>query len=317
MAVFRSKAFKASFDPAFDDLDLAEARDELAQGRWEPARDLLEDTRGNWDRRTHRVKVLADASAASAWIERWQALDPHNPDAAVLRAQVEVLRAVRSRSQVRDTGTNKNARDVEDLCRRASSLSPKDPMPWVSLITLARAQGVNRDELWARWHEMRERDPWNRDGHHQALIYLFGSWHGSHAEMYDFAYWLAGEAPTGSPLAVLPLVAHAESYRAHVADKQAQNRAGLDMMWTEAQVGLDLDRILSHWFRRQERRHAQAKADLNYLAHALIYADRHADARPVLQAIGPHVTRIPWTYTGEAESSFVYWRHRLLGQQAQ
>ena len=38
MAVFRSKAFKMSFDPAFDDLELAEARDELAQGRWEPAR---------------------------------------------------------------------------------------------------------------------------------------------------------------------------------------------------------------------------------------------------------------------------------------
>src|SRR6185503_2333446 len=112
MAVFRSKAFKASFDPAFDDLDLAEARDELAQGRWEPARDLLEDTRSNWDRRAHRVKVLADTVAASAWIERWQALDPHNADAATLRAQVEVVRAVRARSQVRDTGTTKTLDEV-------------------------------------------------------------------------------------------------------------------------------------------------------------------------------------------------------------
>jgi hypothetical protein len=313
MAVFRSKAFKASFDPAFDDLDLAEARDEFAQGRWEPARDLLEDTRRNWDRRAHRIKVLAETASASAWVERWQSLDPHNPDAVTLRAQIETIRLVRTRTQVRDPGTNKTARDVEELCRRAASLSPKDPVPWISLITLARAQGVPRDELWARWHAMRERDPWSRDGHHQTLIYLFGAWHGSHAEMYDFAYWLAGEAPDGSPLAVLPLVAHAESYRSHSADKRTAVRAGLDMMWTEDQVGLDLDRIMGAWFLRHEREHAQAKADLNYLAHALIYADRHADARPVLTKIGAHVTRLPWAYTGEPEASFTYWRQRLLG----
>ena len=313
MAVFRSKAFKASFDPAFEDLDLAEARDEFAQGRWEPARDLLEDTRRNWDRRAHRVKVLAETVAASAWVERWQSLDPHNPDAVTLRAQIETVRLVRARAQIRDPGTNKTAPEVEELCRRAISLSPKDPVPWISLITLARVQGVPRDELWARWHGLRERDPWSRDGHHQTLIYLFASWHGSHAEMYDFAYWLAGEAPSGSPLAVLPLVAHAESYRSHSADKRTAVRAGLDMMWTEDQVGLDLDRILSTWFHRNERGHAQSKADLNYLAHALIYADRHADARPVLQAIGPHVTRLPWAYTGDPETSFTYWRQRLLG----
>jgi hypothetical protein len=313
MAVFRSKAFKASFDPAFDDLDLAEARDEFAQGRWEPARDLLEDTRNNWDRRSHRVKVLADAVAASAWVERWQALDPHNPDAATLRAYVEAMRLVRARAQVRDTGGNKTAADVEELCRRAATLSPKDPVPWIAMLMLARAQGAAREEFWARWHGMRERDPWNRDGHHQTLMYLFGSWQGSHAEMYDFAYWLAGEAPQGSALAVLPLVAHAESYRSHSTDKRAALRTGLDMMWTEDQVSLDLDRILEHWFRQPGRQHAQVKADLNYLAHALIYADRHADARPVLQAIGPHVTRVPWAYTGDPESSFTYWRQRLLG----
>ena len=313
MAVFRSKAFKASFDPAFDDLDLAEARDEFAQGRWEPVRDLLEDSRRNWDRRAHRIKVLAETASAAAWAERWMSLDPHNADAVTLRAQIETVRLVRARSQVKEPGTNKTFRDVEELCRRAASLSPKDPVPWISLITLARAQGVSRDELWSRWHGMRERDPWSRDGHHQTLIYLFGSWQGSHAEMYDFAYWLAGEAPEGSPLAMLPLVAHAESYRSHSADKRTAVRAGLDMMWTEDQVSLDLDRILTTWYLRHEREHAQAKADLNYLAHALIYADRHADARPVLKAIGPHVTRLPWAYTGDPEASFTYWRQRLLG----
>ena len=65
--------------------------------------------------------MLADTVAASAWVERWQALDPDNPDAAPLRAQVEVVRAVRARSQIRDTGTTKTLDEVEELCRRAAS----------------------------------------------------------------------------------------------------------------------------------------------------------------------------------------------------
>jgi hypothetical protein len=84
-------------------------------------------------------------------------------------------------------------------------------------------------------------------------------------------------------------------------------RASFDSAFT------DLDRTLEAWFRKEQRQYAQAKADLNYLAHALIYADRHAEARPVLDAIGEHVTRLPWAYTGDPESSFTYWRQRLLG----
>lgn len=313
MAAFKSKSFKPSFDPAFKDLDLVEARDELVQGRWEPARDLLEDTRRNWDRRAHRIRVLADAVASSAWVERWQALDPGNRDAAALRAQVEVVRVLRARTQGREGGSPKAAQEAEEHCRRAMVFAPEDPVPWISLITLARVQAVSREEFWERWQNLRQLDPWSRDGNHQTLIYLFAAWQGSTAEMYDFAYWLAGDAPDGSPLAVLPLVAHAESYRARAADNRAENHAGLDLHWTGPQVGADLDRVLTRWFKRPERAHAQAIADANYLGHALVYADRHADARAVLQAIGDHVTRLPWAYTGDAESSFAYWRTRILG----
>lgn len=316
MAVFHSKAFKPSFDPAFGDLDLAEARDDLAQGRWEPARDLLEDTRKNSDRRAHRVRVLAEANAAAAWLERWQALDPYNPDAAVLRAQVEVLRLIRAKANTVDAGTRRTSREAEEHCHLASTLAPRDPVPWICLISLARVQAVGREEFWSRWQELRKRDEWSRDGNHQALIYLFGAWCGSQAEMYDFAYWLAGEAPEGSPLTVLPLVAHAESYRSRTASARAENRTGLDYHWAGEQVGKDLDGIMTNWFRKTAHNHAQAKADMNYLAHALIYADRHGDAKEVLQAIGPHVTRLPWAYTGDPESTFIYWRNRLLNPSA-
>jgi hypothetical protein len=314
MAMFRSKPFKASFDPAYDDLDLVEARDEIVQGRWEPARDLLDDTSREYDRRAHRVRVLAEAVGTSPWIERWQALDPHNRDAAVLRAQVEVVRAVKAHAQSGAAGLNRLVKTAEEQCQRAIALDPRDPTPWISLLTLARVQGASRDEFWRRWQELRERDEWSREGNHQTLIYLFAAWQGSHAEMYDFAYWLAGEAPNGSPLAMLPLVAHAESYRVRAVEaKAAGSQVGLDLHWTQSQVQSDLTGILTRWFQVAEPDHAQAKLDLNYLAHALVYADRHAEAAQVFKSIGVYATKLPWIYTGDPESAFGYWRERLIG----
>jgi hypothetical protein len=317
MARFRSRGFKVSFDAAFDDVELAEARDELTQGRWESTRDLLEGGRRDWDRRTHRMRVLAEAAANTGWVERWQSLDSRNPHAAVLRAQVEVIRVLRSRGVGADAATvnmiASSAADAEATCRRATELAPEDPAPWVALITLARAQNATREELWRRWNEMRARDPYNRDGFHQTLIYLFDVWHGSHAEMYDFAYYVAGDCPAGSPLVVLPLVAHAESYRSRAAMTDASGRVGLQLHWTQPQVNADLDTVLRRWDSAAPRAHAQAAADRNYLLHALIYADRWRQTRPLFEAVGAHVTRIPWSYTGDPESTFLYWRQRVLG----
>jgi hypothetical protein len=313
MAMFRSKPFKASFDPAYDDLDLVEARDEIVQGRWEPARDMLEESR-DFDRRVQRVRVLADAVGTNPWIERWQALDPHNRDAAVIRAQVEVVRAVRTHAQPGAPGLARQTKVAEEQCQRAIALDARDPTPWISLLTLARVQGVSRDEFWRRWQELRDRDEWSREGNNQALIYLFAAWQGSHAEMYDFAYWLAGQAPNGSPLATLPLVAHAEAYRVRAVEaKAAGSQIGLDLHWTQDQVQSDLSGIMTRWFRVSRPNHAQAKLDLNYLAHALVYADRHAEAAEVFTVIGAYATKLPWVYTGDPEQAFGYWRERLIG----
>jgi hypothetical protein len=305
-----SRRFRSSSDPAFDDADLADARDELVQGTWEPARELLETAAADWDRRSHRIGVLAEAAAGAAWVEQWQLHDPRNRDVAVLRAQVEVVRVLRSATGATRGNT---AGDAERHCRRAAELAPEDPTPWVSLVTLARAQGSDRNEFWQRWQGVNTRDRVHRDGFHQALIFLFDAWYGSHAEMYDFAYWVAGEAPPGSPLAILPLVAHAESYRYRFAAYRGLDKAGLGLHWTQPQVGRDIDVALERWLNANARPHAQAMADRNYLLHALIHADRWRETRSLFEAIGPHLTRIPWTYTGDPETAFAYWRKRALG----
>ncbi|KJY45530.1 hypothetical protein VR46_14350, partial [Streptomyces sp. NRRL S-444] len=48
------------FDPALCDTELVDVRTQFTQGRWARARSLLVATGDDWDRRGHRVVVLAE-----------------------------------------------------------------------------------------------------------------------------------------------------------------------------------------------------------------------------------------------------------------
>lgn len=318
----RNDVLRVNLDPALGDLALAEARDALASGDWGPAREVLAETRKTpagtqWDRRSHRVRVLAEAVANSSWVERWQVLEPVNPDAALLRAQVETVRTLRAalagRADCRET-----AEEALDLCEHAAEMAPEDPTPWVVMLTLARAadRGSRRghDEFWNRWQKMRALDEFNRDGQHEALMYLFDAWCGSHKEMYDFAYWLAGEAPPGSPLAALPLVAHAEVYRTANLGVPRTRQSSPQAHWSRDLVRADIDRVMNSWLGSAIEPHAQADLDRNYLLHAMVYSGLvdTDETRALFDAIGSHAMRIPWSYTGDPESSFLYWRDQAF-----
>jgi hypothetical protein len=128
--------------------------------------------------------------------------------------------------------------------------------------------------------------------------------------MYDFAYWLAGEAPPGSPLAVLPLVAHAEVFRTATLGVPKQSQPSPYAHWSRDLVSADVDRVLHSWLGSAIVPHAQADLDRNYLLHAMVFSGRvdTDETRALFDAIGSHAMRVPWSYTGDAESSFLYWR---------
>jgi hypothetical protein len=318
----RNDVLRVNLDPALGDLALAEARDALASGDWGPARDVLAETRRatdgpEWDRRSHRVRVLAEAVANSSWVERWQVLEPVNPDAALLRAQVETVRALRGSLSGQDA-YRETAAEALELCEHAAEMAPTDPTPWVVMLTLARAadRGSKKghSEFWKRWQQMRARDSFNRDGNHEALTYLFAAWCGSHEEMYDFAYWLAGEAPPGSPLAALPLVAHAEVFRTAIAGVPKQKQPSPHAHWSRELVSTDVDRVLRSWLGTAIVPHAQADLDRNFLLHAMVYSGRvdTDETRALFDAIGSHAMRVPWSYSGDAVATFLYWRDRAF-----
>lgn len=302
-----------SYDPTFGDLPLARALQDLRIGRWQGARDLLRATGHDWDRRTHRVRRLAETAAGSRTVESWQIAEPHNPDAFVLRSDTEVMRLFYARAAEHpDAFDHERLHHTVQACIRASSRFPADPMPWISLVTLARLAPGGHPHTWYWWEELLSRDRYSREGHHQVLRHLSAHWHGSHGRMYDFARDVATAAPLGSPLAVLTQAARAEHYR-EVIRTEGKEAVGLSFHWTHDALAHDLDTTLNRWIaHRGPIKYAQDVADLNLLAHALVFAGRTQDAAVVFRHLGDRPTVVPWAYCGDSQALFIRWRNELL-----
>ncbi|WP_241741058.1 hypothetical protein [Streptomyces sp. L2] len=192
-------------DDALDDTQLRGARAALAQGRRQAARSLLLHTGDDWDRRAHRLTVLAREPYAASWARDWQLAEPDSADAAALLALALVQRALRGREE---PGT------AMEACHAAAALAPADPTPWLGLLLLARTLGSEREVL-RLFAEVHGRHPEHHHAHHLLIARIAerpGSGPESH-EVYDLAELAAAEAPADSPLAVLPVVAYAERYR--------------------------------------------------------------------------------------------------------
>jgi hypothetical protein len=309
MAIRRGGKSTPVFAVTLDDKALAEARQDVPIGRWQGPRDLLRATGRDWDRRTFRMRVLADAAVGFRCVETWQAAERFNPDAVVLRAEVEVMRVFRLAGAGETVAVDRLDAALR-TCLLAADTYPEDPVPWVSLLTLARLYPTGRSEIWNWWAELQARDGFNREAYHQALRYVSPRYHGSDTDMYQFARDVAAAAPTGHPLAALPQVARAEAYRHYVG--QGGSRVGLIDHWIAPDAQRDIDRTLQRWIAHRKMPLAQDIADLNYLAHALVYANRLEEAAPIFVELGRHATRVPWTYSGDAEALWIRWRERTL-----
>lgn len=311
-AWLRRRSGAPLYDQAYGDRALAEGCQDMVMGRWEGARDLLaEQPRDDWDRRAHRLRLLADAAANRRTVDVWQASDPANPDAAVLRAETEVMRmfaAARTGTLPGKESLDRAAR----MCLQASDLAPEDPHPYVSLVALGRLYAGGDPYMGQWWKELRDRDPHHREGHHQALRYLSARWHGSHGEANNFAWEVASYAPAGSPLAILPQVARAEQYRFQT-EADGRTAIGLAFHWNGERARWDLRTALEKWINHRTVPQAQDVADLNHLAHGLVHAGMEEEATGVFCLLDNRATRIPWSYTsGDAESLFVRWRDKAL-----
>lgn len=326
------------FDTDYGDRPLTEARQDIVIGRWQGVRDLLRATGDNWPRRTHRLRILSHAAASSSAVEIWRAAEPDSPDAAVLWAATEVVRVFNQaiaagRGGGVGAGISQGRLDAVVLaCLNAASARPADPMPWASMLTVARLYegGVSRDEVRRWFDELRRRDPYNMEGHVQLLRYFSARWHGSHGRMYDFARDAAGAAPPGSPLPVLVQIARVEEFRyltetaratkAAEAAKGALGRPptrdfGQQQHWHHELAVTEVRRTFDRWIGWRQRGPVvpEETAELNYLTHAACYADLKGEARELFLMLGWRATRVPWSYTGDPAEQFTTFRRAIPG----
>ncbi|MCI3928839.1 hypothetical protein [Streptomyces sp. AN091965] len=287
--------------PARDDEALRHVLEDASMGRWEGPRDMLVATGPDWDRRIFRLQVLAEAGARLRFADTWAEAEPHSPHALALLGNVQALRAMIAGR----VGGESLMEEAWATCCTALDVWPQDVAPLVVMLALLRTHAPDRRTLNHVWTEIKQRDPWNREAHHEFVTYLFVRHHGTPGEAMWWAEEQASIAPKGLPIAILPLVVLAEVHRC----RQEQNQDSYGLMihpWVDCpQINLALER----WWRyRAPRPHACFADDANYLAHALSFANRHHEASEVFDAIGPYATRVPWAYCGRARELFL--RHR-------
>ncbi|MDT0437526.1 MULTISPECIES: hypothetical protein [Streptomyces] len=279
-----------SLDEALDDAELAAVRASLAQGRWQSARSLLVHTGDDWDRRCHRVTVLAREQYTAAWARDWLLTEPGSGDAAVLLGLALTHQALRGRAE---------PHHARDTCRAATARMPADPTPWIGLLLLERAQGTP-EGTERIFHEIRARYADHHHAHHLMVAHLAARRAETGPdplhEVYDFATWAAEQAPADSPLAILPVVAHAERYRAlALAGHEPADPVG-SRHWAGGRARQVMKAAFDWWLEWEHEGHPRRLLDLNFLAHAKVCEGRGAEAAALFHRIGEHLTAAPWSY---------------------
>ncbi|MFD7691790.1 hypothetical protein [Streptomyces sp. NPDC059805] len=279
-----------TFDAALDDAELAAARTALSQGRWQAVRSLLARTGDDWDRRGHRVTVLAAEPYCAAWTRDWLLAEPDSGDASVLLALAQVRLALR--------GKEKPPR-ARDACHRAAALLPADPTPWLGLLELESALGTEPD-LWRCFTEVRARYADHHHAHHLVVARLAEQRSAAGVDpmhaVYDFALDAAQRAPADSPLAVLPVVAHTERFRVLAAAGHEPRDAAASGHWAGRRARQVMRSAFDWWLEWEQEGHPRRLIDLNFLAHAKVCEGRGAEAAALFHRIGDHATPSPWSY---------------------
>jgi hypothetical protein len=196
-------------------------------------------------------------------------------------------------------------------------MRPADPTPWLGLLILARCTGTDDEQVRA-FDQVRGRHRGHHHAHHLMTQCLAerqktvtdDPFH----EVYEFTEWAAGEADTGSPLAVLPLVALVERYRALAAAGALPADPARLPYWTSPRARTGLRVAFGWWLEWDDRSHPLLALDLNYLAFAQFHAGDSVTAAALFNRIGPHATRAPWSYLDrEPRKSFRSARNYALG----
>ncbi|KUL46061.1 hypothetical protein ADL22_11150 [Streptomyces sp. NRRL F-4489] len=305
MPVFRRrKGNRPRLVPELDDAALGRVRRRVEtcwdRGALDTAvmallKDTIDEAGEDWDRKAHRLRVLA-AAAGRGLPGIWRRHNPDDPAALLLHAWSDLLQAGRQ-------GPDIDLDATRETCRRAAELLPADPTPWTLYLALLRLERRPAGELSAIWREIKARDPWNREAHLQALGYLSPDECGSSSQVLDLLDSVRTAMPPNAPAAGLELTALVRSHQ-RAMTPGGVTALGAGEFWRRPDAVAVLDHAAHYWTSPGFLHHAQALADLNVLAYALLKAGRPGDAANALRATGGVAAPWPWSAEGEPLERF-------------
>lgn len=306
------------WDPVGWDRRLATTTQELRVGRYTLAGELLADRRVPEDVRDYRYLILAQIAASNGVDTAWLAQEPGSPEAALLRVRVNVIRALQAH-RAQHPKADALIESAKAQCLETAERFPEDPLPWIALLHLAPAAPDNvpgPPELavhgpWRTMGQLWQRDPWNREAHHRLLAAVGPKSGGSVSAVSGVAHWIANQAPDGSALLVLQLVAFIEVFRQQLERKELNKVLLTYRNWSTAYAEQETERCYKQWFLPNGGDGALLP-DLHHLAHALWAGSQWQPGARVFDVIGPYALTTPWSLHGNPEQVLIMARERCM-----
>ncbi|MFD6966911.1 hypothetical protein [Streptomyces sp. NPDC059979] len=303
----RQNTGRAAPDSALESAVAAAAR-----GSWEQAARLMAETRerGDWARRSSYATAFGTHRAArpDSWLHKWEAaVGPDDADLALVRAKAVVNLAWHQRGggRAKHTSSEQFAGFHATLVRapqenaRAAELNPDDPTPHINEIWVALGLGYPEAGMGRIWKEITTRDPHHYGAHCAALQYWCAKWRGSEERAMSFAQRAAADAPIGSLLTALPLIAWYEhrDTDASTADFRSPHLTSL----VDAALA-DVAAAPSNHPNIAEVRHL--------LAYFLTRQKRYDAALAQFRLVDGYVDALPWRYWSDPAEAYCHWRDR-------
>lgn len=263
---------------------LAPALAAAGLGDHRPAAEVLAASReaAAWETRDRQVQRLAAfARNRPEWFDAWSYAAPHDPDVALIRAELAVRRGWESPARA------ELLHDVTPLIAAAARAEPADPVPWRIALDHARGTGAPHTEFEARWEQAVRRSSYHYGCHVAALQYLSAAWFGSHRESFAFAERAAEDALPGSLVRGLPVRA---AFGALHRGPDAPGRGG-PVLRERLDAAADTAIALSAEYPAGDPWPAEVR---NVLLYVLIRLERWADALEQARLIGTRATSFPW-----------------------
>ncbi|MEV7087437.1 hypothetical protein AB0O07_16295 [Streptomyces sp. NPDC093085] len=291
--------------------ELTDALAAARSGEWEAAASLLAGTGTEWERRSWYANALGSAAAKSdGWLVAWETARPDDPDAAVVRAQSTVALAWERRGS--GWARRTSPQQFEDFHRtlarsrqeiaRAAELNPQDPTPYLIEIWAALGLGYPHEEMHRIWAEVKDRAPDHYQAHYSALQYWCAKWRGSHELARSFAIRAAADAPLGSLLSALPLLAWFEADIDDSMDASAYRSPALTAL---------VDAALADTA-AAAKDHPHLAEVRHLLAHFLAKQGRHEAALEQFRLVDGYVAAVPWVYFEDVRRAYTEAREKTV-----